>query len=233
VPTNEQRRAAARRHLERQLQHRQEREAKRKKVTMVASVAGSIVVIAAVVVAVVLIGGSDESSSAADPSGAPGTGPATHSAPSDSVSTVSGPSVHFHGVTVGGASDLSGEPQVASSGGTAPENIEYKDLVVGKGKKANPHSTVTVQYVGVLYKNGTEFDASWSNGKPTTFTLGPGHVIDGFTDGIGGTKNVEPMKVGGRRLIIIPASLAYGKDGNAGIPPNSPLVFVIDLKKVG
>jgi len=67
------------------------------------------------------------------------------------------------------------------------------------------------------------FDASWKRGEPSTFTLETGSLINGWTEGIPG------MKVGGRRELIIPAVLAYGEKGTSGIPPNSPLVFVIDL----
>jgi peptidylprolyl isomerase len=84
--------------------------------------------------------------------------------------------------------------------------------------------TVTVNYVGVLYKNGKEFDSSWKRNQPFTTPLSAGSVISGWVKGIPG------MHVGGRRELIIPASLAYGKQGQPPtIPPNSPLVFVVDL----
>jgi peptidylprolyl isomerase len=103
--------------------------------------------------------------------------------------------------------------------------------VVGKGAPATPTSTVTVQYYGVLYKNGTYFDSSWKRGMPAAFPLT--NVVKGFTYGIGGTKGVAPMKVGGRRIIIVPSALGYGAQGSGAIPPNSPLVFIVDLTKVG
>jgi peptidylprolyl isomerase len=81
-----------------------------------------------------------------------------------------------------------------------------------------------VNYVGVLYKDGKKFNASWETGKPFTFTLGKGEVIKGWDQGIVG------MKVGGRRELIIPASLAYGAAGRPPtIPKNEALVFVVDL----
>jgi peptidylprolyl isomerase len=73
----------------------------------------------------------------------------------------------------------------------------------------------------VLYNGGKEFDSSWSRGEPATFSLSG--VIPGWTRGMIG------MQVGGRRELIIPASLAYGAKGQGSIPPNAPLVFVIDL----
>ena len=83
---------------------------------------------------------------------------------------------------------------------------------------------MTVNYVGVLYKGGKEFDASWKRNEPFTFTLGRGQVIAGWDQGVAG------MKVGGRRELIIPAPLAYGAKGSPPtIPPNAALVFVVDL----
>ena len=129
-----------------------------------------------------------------------------------------------------GATDLAGAPGVTSKSTTAPTKLEYKDLVVGKGEPATATSTVTVQYAGVLYKNGKAFDSSWSRGQPAQFSLA--QVVKGFTQGIAGSSGVPPMKVGGRRIIIMPASLGYGAQAQGPIPANSPLVFVVDLKKV-
>ena len=100
-----------------------------------------------------------------------------------------------------------------------------KDLIVGSGSAAKTGSTVTVNYVGVLYKGGKEFDSSWKTGQPfSPFRLGAGSVIPGWDKGIVG------MKVGGRRELIIPPDLAYGKSGSPPtIPPNATLVFVVDL----
>ncbi len=122
---------------------------------------------------------------------------------------------------------LSKEPKVTPPSGPAPTKLETKDLIVGTGAEAKPGDTVTVNYVGVLYKGGKEFDASWKRNEPFTFTLGKGQVIPGWDQGIPG------MKVGGRRELIIPAALAYGAKGSPPtIPPNSALVFVVDLLSV-
>ena len=118
---------------------------------------------------------------------------------------------------------LATEPKVTPPSGPAPTKLETKDLIVGTGPEAQPGATVTVNYVGVLYKGGKEFDASWKRHEPFTFALGKGQVIKGWDQGIPG------MKVGGRRELIIPASLAYGAAGAGTIPPNAPLVFVVDL----
>jgi peptidylprolyl isomerase len=107
------------------------------------------------------------------------------------------------------------------------KQLVKQDLVSGTGQTALAGQTVTVNYVGVLCKTGKEFDSSWSRGQPASFKLTAGSVIQGWVDGIPG------MKVGTRRELIIPASLAYGKAGRPPtIPPNSPLVFIVDLLSV-
>jgi peptidylprolyl isomerase len=118
---------------------------------------------------------------------------------------------------------LSKEPAVTKPTGPAPSKLVIKDIVKGTGAEAKLGESITVNYVGYLYKTGKVFDASWTRGEPSTFTLETGSLIAGWTQGIPG------MKVGGRRELIIPASLAYGEKGTSGIPANSPLVFVIDL----
>lgn len=124
------------------------------------------------------------------------------------------------------------KPAVPIPAGPPPKHLVIKDLIKGTGPVATAASTVTVQYVGELFKSHKQFDASWSDtGKPSTFSLSS--VIKGWQEGIPG------MKEGGRRELIIPPSLAYGKTarpgsgaGHAGIPANSTLVFVIDLHAV-
>jgi peptidylprolyl isomerase len=119
---------------------------------------------------------------------------------------------------------LSKEPHVTPPSGPAPTKLEVKDLIKGTGPEAKAGQTVTVNYVGVLYKGGTEFDASWKRKEPFSFPLGKGQVIAGWDQGVPG------MKVGGRRELVIPSSLAYGAKGSGStIPPNAPLVFVVDL----
>lgn len=235
--TSKQRREQSRRQLERQLQVRQQQEAKRKRRNLVATIAGTVILaVVVVIVVVVAVGGDDKKKDAgASPStGAPSspTAPPSSSAP-PAAPAAKGPAVSFKGVTVKGAADLKGSPGVTSKSSTDPKKLEYKDLVVGKGKAATPKSTVTVQYTGVLYKDGTEFDSSWSRGgQPVSFSLA--QVVKGFTQGIGGTSTIPPMKVGGRRIMILPAELGYGANSPQGsnIPPNSSLVFVVDLTKV-
>ena len=122
---------------------------------------------------------------------------------------------------------LSTEPKVTPPAGAAPTKLVTKELIVGTGAEAKAGQTVTVNYVGVLYKGGTEFDASWKRKEPFSFALGKGQVITGWDQGVAG------MKVGGRRMLIIPAELAYGVKGSPpSIPPNAALVFVVDLLAV-
>jgi FKBP-type peptidyl-prolyl cis-trans isomerase len=124
-------------------------------------------------------------------------------------------------------SPLSKKPVVTVPKAAAPTKLVIKDLITGTGPTAKVGQTVTVNYVGVLYKNGKEFDSSWSRGQPASFPLSNGGVIPGWVQGIPG------MKVGGRRELIIPPNLAYGKSGSgSAIPPNSTLVFVVDLLSV-
>ena len=113
--------------------------------------------------------------------------------------------------------------------GAPPTKLYTKDLIVGTGATAEPGDTLYVNYVGALYKNAKVFDASWKDtpGKPFSFALGQNQVIKGWDEGLKG------MKVGGRRELIIPPSLAYGKSGSGStIPPNSTLIFIVDLLKV-
>jgi peptidylprolyl isomerase len=119
---------------------------------------------------------------------------------------------------------LSKEPTVTPPAGPAPTKLVTKDLIVGTGPEAKAGDSVTVNYVGVLYKGGKVFDASWKRNETFPFVLGKGQVIPGWEQGIVG------MKVGGRRELIIPADLAYGAKGSPPtIPPNSALIFVVDL----
>ncbi len=122
---------------------------------------------------------------------------------------------------------LSKEPTVTVPKGPAPTALVTKDLIPGTGKAIASGQTITVNYVGVLYKTGKTFDSSWSRHQPFTTALTAGSVIPGWVKGLSG------MKVGGRRELIIPPSLGYGATGSPPtIPGNSTLVFVVDLLSV-
>ncbi|MGI8558189.1 MAG: FKBP-type peptidyl-prolyl cis-trans isomerase [Solirubrobacteraceae bacterium] len=120
---------------------------------------------------------------------------------------------------------LSQKPHITKPTGAPPKQLRVKDLIPGTGLAARNGQSLTVEYVGVLFKSGKQFDASWDRAKaPFTFALGQGGVIPGWDQGLLG------MKVGGRRQLVIPASLAYGAQGRPPtIPANSALVFDIDL----
>ena len=101
-----------------------------------------------------------------------------------------------------------------------------KDKLVGEGSVASKYSIVTVHYIGRL-ENGKTFDSSKQIGKePIRFTLGAGQVIEGWDQGIIG------MKVGGQRKLIIPPNLGYGDQDMGVIPPNSTLIFNVELIEV-
>ena len=116
------------------------------------------------------------------------------------------------------------KPTVTVPKGAPPAKLVENDLEVGTGPAAKAGDQVTVQYVGVGYDSGEQFDASWDRGEPFPFNLGAGEVIPGWDEGI------EGMKVGGRRELIIPPDLAYGSAGfPPAIGPNETLIFVVDL----
>ena len=128
------------------------------------------------------------------------------------------------GVTVTGAKDE--EPTIALAKDFAPvEQLVVADVYEGTGTAVQPGDTLTVNYVGMGEQSRDVFDSSWTNGSPATFPLD--NVIEGWRQGMLG------MKEGGRRILVIPGSLAYGDTGNGGaIAPNETLVFVVDLVAV-
>ncbi|GLQ90159.1 FKBP-type peptidyl-prolyl cis-trans isomerase [Dyella flagellata] len=108
-----------------------------------------------------------------------------------------------------------------------------KDVVVGTGNTARDDSEVRIQYTGWLYDaktpdhHGAKIDSSYDSGRPLSFTMGAGEVVEGMESGVRG------MKVGGKRTIIVPSRMGYGHRGAAPeVPPNSALVFDIELLDV-
>src|SRR5215218_4061323 len=96
--------------------------------------------------------------------------------------------VSFSGVTVTGATNIASKPKVTAESTLPSASLKVKDLVIGKGQEARPDSTVTVQYVGVRYADGKQFDSSWERRGPTSFSLR--RVVKGFTQGIGGNSEI-------------------------------------------
>jgi peptidylprolyl isomerase len=122
--------------------------------------------------------------------------------------------------------DTSKKPVIPKPTGSPPQRLVIEDIVKGKGRVARRGDTLTVNYVGVTFSTGTEFDASWDGGQPFTTRI-PGQVIEGWNRGLIG------MRQGGRRKLTIPPDLAYGASGfPPNIGPNETLVFVIDLERL-
>ena len=100
--------------------------------------------------------------------------------------------------------------------------LKIKDEVVGSGTEVQAGDTVTVNYLGTL-ENGVKFDSSYDRNTPFSTQIGVGNVIKGWDEGIVG------MKVGGKRILVIPSDLAYGDQGQGPIPPKATLIFQVEL----
>lgn len=111
-------------------------------------------------------------------------------------------------------------PQMEQTTGVTKE-----DIVVGQGAEAMPGDTITVHYIGTL-TSGQVFDSSRDRNQPFTFVLGAGQVIRGWDEGVAG------MKVGGKRRLVISPEYAYGSNAVGTIPPNSTLIFEVELLNV-
>lgn len=105
--------------------------------------------------------------------------------------------------------------------------LQFRDEVVGNGESPEPGDTVVVHYTGTLDSDGSKFDSSRDRGQPFSFSIGRSQVIQGWDIG------VMDMKVGGRRILVIPAELGYGERGaGAAIPPNAALRFDVELLSI-
>ena len=111
-------------------------------------------------------------------------------------------------------------PTIGAPTGVAPTTLVTKDIIVGSGAEALPTSTMTVHYTLMTWSKGELIESSWNGGSPATFPLA--NVIVGWQQGIPG------MKVGGRRLLVIPPDLGYGAQGGGPIGPNETLIFGVD-----
>ena len=115
-------------------------------------------------------------------------------------------------------------PQIPAPAGDPPTEPQTATVIEGDGERTRSGDTVRMQYAGVSWSTGQEFDASYERGQPFVFGLGAGEVIPGWDEGI------EGMRVGERRVLVIPPDMAYGETGSPpNIPPNATLVFVVDL----
>lgn len=146
---------------------------------------------------------------AATPAETPAATPAP--APADAAASTSAPAT------------ADAAPAAAAGGEvTLPSGTTYVDVVVGTGKEAVAGDLVSVHYTGTL-TNGTKFDSSHDRGKPIQFRLGNAEVIKGWDEGI------EGMKIGGQRKLTIPPAAGYGNAATGPIPPNSTLLFDVEL----
>jgi len=112
-------------------------------------------------------------------------------------------------------------PTITAPTGVAPTTLQSQDIIVGTGAEVLATSTLTVQYTLMTWSNGSVVESSWTGAEPATFPLSG--VIQGWQQGLPGAK------VGGRRLLVIPAELGYGPNGSGPIGPNETLIFVVDI----
>ncbi len=130
-----------------------------------------------------------------------------------------------------GELDLATKPDLTTvltdDRGEPPASLRVTDVVEGEGDVAEDGDTLTVHYVGAAWSSGAQFDATWDRSQPYTFTLGSGDTIAGWEEGLPG------MRVGGRRVLVIPPDLAYGDRGaGSDIAPGETIAFIIDLVDV-
>jgi peptidylprolyl isomerase len=145
--------------------------------------------------------------------------------PSTQVAQVSQPGLRVIDGTNGVMNDELADTLTAATRRGAITELVATDVRFGVGDPVVEGDTVVVNYIGTL-QNGQEFDNSYKRGQPFTFTVGAGNVIAGWEEGIIG------MKVGGQRVLVIPADKGYGQQGFGPIPGNATLVFSIELVEI-
>ena len=122
--------------------------------------------------------------------------------------------------------EVGGPPPVSGDTVTTESGLQYIVVASGDGASPKQGQVVSVHYTG-WFTDGNKFDSSVDRGEPIRFPLGTGQVIPGWDEG------VALMKIGDKRRFIIPSDLAYGERGHpAGIPPNSTLIFDVELVDV-
>ena len=176
--------------------------------------------------ALALAGCGSEPEPAQEPNAATPTPTATEATPEPEAG---GDAITVSGVEIANAEDLDSEPEVTvREGAEPPAKLVSRNLVRGDGARIASGDEVSVRYTGVSWSTGEKFDASWDAGtQPITFPIGVGRVIPGWDEGVTG------MRVGDRRLLIIPPDLGYGAAGQPPvIAPDETLIFVIDAVDV-
>jgi peptidylprolyl isomerase len=241
VAGKDRKRQIARERYEKRMAARAEARAKAKRRTAIGLSAGSVIAIVAIVLLIVLPSNNKKpasslspvSSASASPSAAASSSippvPTTASGCTSKPSVVASPIANFPLLPAGVDPALKTEPIVTVPAGAVPTKTEVKDIVVGTGPTVGAHDSVTVNYLGLNYVDCSEFDSSWSRDSAATFSLDG--VVPGFSKGIGGdsASGIAPMKVGGRREIIVTPADGYGTAGSGAIKPNEELVFVVDV----
>ena len=234
-------RQIARERYEKRMAARAQARAKAKRRTAVGLSAGAVIAIVAIVLLIVLPSNGKKAANLSSPAATPTASasatasasippvPTTASGCTSKPSVVASPIANFPILPAGVDAALKTEPIVTVPSGAVPTKTQVKDVVVGSGATVGPHDSVTVNYLGLNYVDCAEFDSSWSRDTPATFSLDG--VVPGFSKGIGGdsASGIAPMKVGGRREIIVTPADGYGTTGSGSIKPNEELVFVVDV----
>jgi peptidylprolyl isomerase len=199
----------AERRLAAQLAAKKAAEAKRRRQSILGAVVGVLAVVALVGGLVWMNSDDDKKPTAATPSAS--------AAPVEPTAAAPGPQQ----LPPGADPALAKEPKVGPGKGELTK-LTVTTLIKGKGPAVKAGQQITTNYVGVLYKDGKQFDSSWSRGEPATFGIGVGQVIKGWDQGLVG------VPVGSRVQLDLPAELAYGKNPPNGAPAG-PLRFVVDV----
>jgi peptidylprolyl isomerase len=188
--------------------------AKRRRQALAIGLAG-LAVVGVIIAAFVVFRGSGNSN---------GTAGAQASATPGATATAAANNPGFPPLPAGADPALGTKPTTSAGSGELT-TLKVTPLVEGKGAAAQAGQQITVNYVGVKYKDGKEFDASWNKSQPFSFQLGGGNVIPGWDQGLVG------VKVGSRVQLDIPSNLAYG-DNPGGGRPGGPLRFIVDVLAV-
>jgi peptidylprolyl isomerase len=213
---------ARRRYERRRLREIEHRARRRRRNTILGAGVATLAVIGGIIaLALTLTGGSDKKTTAADQvSSTPTPSPSASAAIPATGPTKCAP--------ISPNPPDKADPKVPPVTGKPPTKLVTHDLKKGHGKPAKAGDKVTVNYVGVSCSTGKTFDASYPRHQTFPLTLGKGQVIQGWDKGLVG------MRAGGRRELVIPASLGYGPQGQPPtIQPNETLIFVVDLVKIG
>ncbi|MFE9955785.1 FKBP-type peptidyl-prolyl cis-trans isomerase [Micromonospora sp. NPDC005299] len=198
----------AERRLAAQLAAKKAAEARRRRQSMLGAAAG-VIAVAALIGGIVWLNNGDDDKAASPTASASATAPAEPTAaPEQQFPADLDPALKTKPTVEAGKGELT--------------KLAVTTLVKGKGPAVKAGQQITTNYVGVFYKDGKEFDASWNSGQPATFPIGVGQVIPGWDQGLVG------VPVGSRVQLDIPAELAYGKDASGGRPAG-PLRFVVDV----